>query len=299
MVQGEPRMKDKKGLVISLSTMLIFIVVVWFAAFYSGKVERQEQSILESFAIEKAGFVADDIIWDVNQMLGTGQDINKGPNNTTIRLNDKIPADTNKMQLIDYNAFVDGNYARMQNASIKLNFEKLVDGKTEMIFNNGLQYEYAYNKDQNFVLFRKGNGSNTGAESYDINLFVRGARLDTATAWNCDANQDVNVSLRYSDSYGESTQTLGCEQNPSLIYTYTFTFQEIEGSLTATFGSVDGNINAVKIRNRIQNPNIEVFTSIQAQLPSTSEELEWFYNADLNYAQEDVNLNRKILLGKA
>jgi len=289
----------QKGFVISISTLLIFIVILWFSAFYSEKVEREETNIYESFGIEKAGFVADDVIYDINRLLGTGVDVNRGNKFMAVGFYDKIPADINKMQLLDLNNFLDGNYSGKQNAEINLELSKLLDGKTELKLSNGLEYDYAYRPDQNFVQLRSSNGSNTGIFTYDIVIYVDGGRLDSATAWTCDTLGDVNVGISYSDSFAESDSTPNCEQNSTGTYTYTYTFQGNTGSLIVNYGNFDGNVNSVRIKNTIENPNIDVYTSIEAELDAPSKEVIWFYDADLNYVQTDVNLNRKIELGSS
>jgi len=292
-------MRTGKGFVISMSTILVFITVVWFAVFYAGNVGRSEANALETYRVLKAGFVVDDLVYDLNQMLGTSVDVNKGLAFTVIEFRDIIPSDVNKMQLLDWNSFVDGNYAARQNASIRLGIERLVDKKTEIVFSNDLQYDYAYGLDQNFVLVRKGNGSNTNAITYDINVFVQGARLDASTPWTCDSTGDVNVNLRYLDSYGESENSLNCKQDPAGIYVYTFTFQSLGGSLVVSFGNIDGNSNAAKVRNTIESTGVSVASSIRAEFASEAGGISWFYDADLNYVQQDVNLNRKFELGRA
>ena len=289
----------QKGLVLSMSTVLVLITMLWFAAFYSNVSERDEMNIYKAWAVEKAGFVADDISSDINKLLGTAVTVNKGTKFTSLAFYDKLPADTNKLQLIDLNRFVDGNYASEQSADIGLSLGRLLDNKTEMVFSNGLQYDYAYAADQNFVQFRKGDGTNTGVLTYDINIYVKAGRLDTATPWPCDAAGDVNVNLRYDDSYGESTETLNCKQASGGSYTYRFTLQEQTGSITVSFGSVDGNINSVRIKNGIENPLITVMPSIGAVIPSPQNELVWYYDADLNYVQQNTSINRKIELGRA
>jgi len=297
--KGDEMTMREKGFTISISTILLVITIVWFSVFYAGFAQRQEANIYSSYAIEKAGFVADDITEDVSSILGTDVNVNKGPNFTTIVFADKLPGDINKLQLVDYNQFVDVNYSTRQNASIDLDFTRLLDGKAEMLFSNGLVYEHAYSLDQNFVQFSKGNGGNTGVFTYDIGIYATVGRLDLATPWACDSTGDVNVSLRYSDSYGETSQTLNCKQDSSSLYTYTFTFLDSGGSLTVYFGSFGGLGNSVIIRRGIENPLIAVETLILAELPSPSQELVWYYDADLNYMQQDVNLSRKIELGRA
>ena len=290
----------QRGFVFSLATVLVFIVIVWFAVFYAGKVEREEASILESYGIAKAGFVADDLISDMNVLLGSDVNVWKGQDFTTLWFNDKVVADVNKMQLLDWNSFVDGNYGVYQNAEIELGLEKLLDGKTELAFSNGLVYEHAYNPDENFVQVRKVNGTDTGVFTYDITVYVDGGRLNSSVPWTCDATGDVNVNLRYSDSYGEIENSLNCEQDSTASYTYTFDFQGgVNGTLQVRFGNVDSNLNAVRVRNAIESPNITVSTGIRAEMPSPSGDLVWYYDADLNYVQDDVNLNRKFELGRA
>jgi len=97
----------------------------------------------------------------------------------------------------------------------------------------------------------------------------------------------------------ESENSLGCKQDSTGSYTYTFDLTNSNGSIQVRFGSVDGNINGARVRNMAVSPNIAVFSSIGASFPSPSSQLYWYYDADLNYSQIDVNLNRKIVLGRA
>jgi len=290
---------NANGIILSLSTLLLLITVIWFSAFYSAKVERQENNTLANFAIEKAGFVAGDMAFDVNKLLGISQDVNNAQGFALIKLNGKLPAGNHRQSLALLESFLEGTYSARQNAEIRLDFNRLIDGSAEMEFSNGLLYEHAYANDLNFVQFRKKDSGNTGALSYDITLFVNGARLLDSSPWICGTEGDVNVNLRYSDSFGESQSLLGCKQSAGGTYLYSFEFVELEGSLVVSFGNVDGNINAVKVRNTIANPNIEVFISLGVKVPSPAAGLYWYYDADLNYAQQNTLVNRKILLGSA
>jgi hypothetical protein len=290
----------QRGFVFSLATVLLFIVIVWFAVFYAGKVEREETSILESYAVWKAGFVADDLINDLNVLLGSDVNVWKRQAFTTLWFNDKVGNNVNKLGDVNWNAFVEGNYALYQNAEIGLSLERVLDGKTELVFGNGLVYEHAYNPDENFVQVRKLDGSDTGMLTYDITVYVDGGRLNASVPWPCDAAGDVNVNLRYSDSYGEVEDLLNCRQDSTVSYAYTFDFQGgVGGTLQVRFGNVDGNLNAVRVRNAIENPSITVSTAIKAEMVSPAGELVWYYDGDLNYSQDSVNLNRKFELGRA
>jgi len=63
---------------------------VWFAIFYAGKVERADSGILESFTVQKAGFLADDLVSDLNLMLGTVIDMNRASDVMLLRFQDKL-----------------------------------------------------------------------------------------------------------------------------------------------------------------------------------------------------------------
>ncbi len=291
----------KKGFVISISTILIVITIVWFSVFYQGMIKDREVNINAIYPIEKAGLVADDVIFDISKILGVEQTVGRAGTFMTIGLEDKIPADINKYQLIDYNIFVDGNYGTMQNASISLGLDRLLDGNAEMVFDNGLRYTHQYDGDQNFVRFFRDDGSDTGVFTYDINVYVDGARYDSSgsTAWTCDSGGDVNVNLRYTDNFGESVTSI-CDQDPTQEYEYEFAFQgSVMGDLVVSFGDVQGNENSVKVRDNIQTPNVSVRISIEAKFAASTEEVVWYYDADLNYVQSDVAINRKIELGSS
>ena len=284
------RLPKQKGFVISVSTFLVLITVVWFSIFYSGLMQNQEAGIYSNYPIEKAGFVADDIIWDVNQIVGIGQNVERGTDSMQIEIKDKLPADINKLQLIDYNKFIDTNYSEKQNASITLNFANLLDGKAELLFSNGLVYEHQYLGDENYVMFYKDDPHGTEVLSYDINVFVQNIRYDAAnsTAWNCDSKGTVTVNLRYRDSYGESVNSF-CTQKPNSSYSYSFAFVDVAGNLTVSFGRIGGNKNSVKIANSIENPNAFAIVSIDANLVSTAEEMVWYYDADLIMHRKMLN----------
>ena len=284
----------KKGFVISFSTLLILMVMVFFAVFYSEKVEREEVMVMQGLAVEKAGFVADDLVWDLNKLIGIGVDINRGEDFTLIHLSDVLPSEINAFELNDWNAFVDGNYGTQQKAEIELGLDELVDGKIELVFSNGLQFDHSY-ADSNYVHFFRRDGSDTGVTAYDINVDVSGATYDSgnSTPWTCDNDQDVNVNLLFNGSVSSD-----CKQDPTGSYSYEFAFQGISETLTVEYGNISSRENSVKISTDLKS-DVSVKIAIAAELPSPGSEIVWYYNADLNYSQGDVNVNRKFELGRA
>ena len=292
----------KRGFVLSFSTLLIIIILVWFAMFYSGKVARSEMDILRNFSIEKAGFVADDITGDLNKLMGTSVDVNRGENFTVISLGGSLPSAFEISELNDWETFVEGNYASRQNASIGLELGNLTDGTAELIFSNGLQLNQRYNDDENFVRFYKTGGADTGVITYDINVHVIGALYDSGGSdpWDCDTSGDVNVNLRYTDSLGGNVTSV-CRQNPTEEYEFEIEFQDSDMELKIEYGDIEGNTNAVKISTDDDDDDagVTVKLSIRAELPSPAGEIKWYYDADLNYSQADVKVNRKFELGRS
>jgi len=289
----------KKGFVFSFSVILIFSFLVLFSSFYSQKVQRDETSIFQTFAVEKAGYINDDIVFDMNTLLGTSVKVNRGLVNTNISFSDQLPPKTDKTELGGYVSFINNTYAPQQNASINLNADNLEDGITELNFSNGLSYDFDYSGGQNSVSFYK-SGVDTLVTQYTIDLFVKGATYDSVNSspWTCDGSGSVTVNLHFEDSFGNIVDII-CNQDPNTFYEYIFVFNGQTGSLTFNFGDISGNQNAVKIANTIGNQSVLISTNIDAELLSSATELSWFYDATLNYSQGDVSFSKNILLGRS
>ena len=288
----------KKGLVFSISTVLVASFILLFAAFYAQKVQAEENSVYKNFETEKAGFVAEDITGDINSILGTQIDANRSQTNLAISFFDQLPPKTAKNELTDYNAFVFGKYSVQQNAKISMNIDRLADGKTELLFSNGPQYDFDYSGTQNSASFYR-QGTDTGTTGYDINVFVSGAKLASTNSfgWSCFAS-GTDVKLHFEDSFGNTIDS-SCKHNPNILDQYIFLFENKTGQITVNFGSVSSNPNAVKIQNTLQDTSVTAATAIKATMPAPAQEISWQYDADLNYSQGDTNISRKIELGRS
>lgn len=288
MAKGEPM---KKGFIFSFSTIMIFSFLVLFSSFYLQKTQREETSITENFAVEKAGFVADNITNMTEKLLGTATEINRNQGNTIIFFYDRLPPYTAKSGINEFDSFIEQKYAQQQKAQINLNSQKLLDGKTELVFSNGLQYDYDYSGDQNSVMFYRP-GLDTGTTEYDINVIVSGAEYSPSPIIICFGGS-VTFRIHLEDSFGNTVDTI-CNQNPGNLRNYNFNFTGESGRITISIGNYSSNPNAVRIENTINNPSVSVETVIKAVLAPEANELTAYYDADLNYSQADTNINRKI-----
>ncbi len=284
-----------KGFVISMSTFLIASILVIFAVFYSGYAEKSEQNILNSFTIEKAGFVVDDVETDINKIIGTGIDINQGTTSAVIIFKDRLPGDMNKSQLLDLKEFIDTNYAGQQNSQITINVSELADWRTEAIFSNGLQYDYEYSDlGDNAVQFYMPAGD-TSASRIDINVTINDSSVEVIPWTWQDITGDIEVTLNFTDENVSNAVSYSGKINSAIQNTYQWNYSTNPGDgFYIIVGDIDSNLSAVRIVESIDDSVSIAETSIKTEL-SAIEELSWYYNGDLNYSQSGVNINKKIL----
>ena len=287
----------KKGFVISLSTILIFSIVLLFAVFYESLVQRNNSFVLESFETQKAGFAADDIASDLNRLLGTGIRASHDKNALQLSFSDSLPAKISKTELGNLENFIDSNFARQINSNIDVNFDMLLDGNTEIIFSNGLRYDYNYGTVNSVMFYAP--YKDTNAARYDINITVNAASIDSS-AWAWNSNGDINVNLSFTDQNSGLSVAYSGKLDSSIENTYQWNYSAVSGdSFYIKIGELGEHEKALRIIEAITNSDARAEINVNAVLPLPSHEIEWHYNADYNYSQNDVNLNRKISLGKA
>ncbi|MBN1940655.1 MAG: hypothetical protein JW772_00575, partial [Candidatus Diapherotrites archaeon] len=201
------------------------------------------------------------------------------------------------MELIDLENFIDGNYAAQQNAAIDLNLARLLDGNTEIVFSNGLRYDYNYGA-QNSV-FLHVPGDDTGVLAYDINVSVNDSSV-WKSAWNWDAGGDITVNLKFSDENAGNAVAQSGKLDSGVANIYRWDYSETQGdSLYIIVGALQGSGKIARITEAIADADSAALVGIKATIASPANEISWYYDADLNYSQGDVNLNRKLELGRA
>lgn len=283
---------NQRGVVFSMAAILLSLTLLLLVTYYSSKITLDTQDLYNQFSIRKMGIVADDLDVDLNKILGTQFDVNRGTNSTTIRITEKLPADINKLKILDWNRFVDQNYARQQNATIQLDVGKLTDGKTEYLFSNGLQYDYNYGS-VNYVHLYKA-GLNSNMMRLDINVTVNAASI-SKTAWTLNPAGDINVNLNYLDQNASNTVNQSGVLDSSILNSYVWDFGP-GGSdrFTIQVGNIDGNLKAVKLIESITNSSTVATVSLRVDVNESLSSLTRYYDAGIFYQQGDVNLNRRM-----
>lgn len=287
----------KRGFIITFSTILIVSSLLLFSQFYLKNSKSREQSILMSAKFSKLGLVLDDIENDVEEILGTTVAINKAATQTEITFTDKLPSDLNKFYLLDYRGFLYNTYAPKQNISLIADFNELLDNKTELIFSNGLQYDYFYGGD-NIVGFYVP-GGDTNATTYNIIINVNND-LNTVQM-SGTLGTDINVNLYYTDNSNTINESWQLDANVNNQYTVYYTDPAINPNdyLRINVGNIGGYLRAIRITESIDDESSEANLTLEVIVPAVQDNLFYWYNADLNYSQADVNANGKIVIGAA
>ena len=282
-----------KGFVISISALLLLSALLVFSQFYLNLNLERESEVVSVFSVEKAGFVRSDLSVDLNKLLETSVDVNRGVSFTEIFLRDKLPSDLNKLNVLGLRSFLSSVYAKQQNISIEVDFNKLVDGKTELVFSNALQYDYSYANDTNVFFYVPASDSNVTV--FDINVTVNDSVV-SSIPWSLNPSGDINVSLRYEDGNGVITSS--GKLDSSTLNTFTFNYSgNPNDSFSVEIGAIEGSQKALRISESFDNAATRSSISVRAVVPSSSDNLYWFYDADLNFSVADVNSSGKILIG--
>ncbi|PIN85561.1 MAG: hypothetical protein COV47_01485 [Candidatus Diapherotrites archaeon CG11_big_fil_rev_8_21_14_0_20_37_9] len=288
----------KRGFIFSISTLIITATILASAMFVYNLNAVDEAHIGENFSIEKAGFVAEDVISDINAILGTSVDVNRGEQFTRFSFRTKIPADINNNELNNYAAFAVGNYASAQNADINVGVSNLTDGISELVFSNGMQYDYNYITDSTVQVYMP-NGD-TGFVAIDINVYISGSSVG-ANAWTWqDATGDINVNLYFTDLNASNTVTYSGKLDSSIENTYSWDYNATTGeSFYITIGAIGNDTNAIRLINSINAPGVIASADIGATSVSGSAELSWWYDGNVSYSQKGMEISKSIILGKS
>ncbi|MFH1586716.1 MAG: hypothetical protein ABID38_02575 [Candidatus Diapherotrites archaeon] len=283
-----------RGFILAISTVLIALFLLSFSAIYLENSNERNSTISASFSPLKAGFIVDDIENDFNWLLGTEIDINQGAHLTSIYIYDKIPSDQNKYRVIDYADFIETGYAGKQNAAIDLNVDSAADGRSELEFWNGLEYDYGYEGSNQIDFFVS--GEDTNALTYDIYVLVNKSSA-YSVPWAWDSGGDVNVNLNYVDLNATATVSYSGKLDSSIANSYEFDYSLSGGdTFTIAIGSIAGNSRALRFSENFSVSDARAEIRVRMDQPSIQRRAFAEYPVDLNYSQLDVNYSSRIRL---
>ncbi|MEW6295680.1 MAG: hypothetical protein AB1467_05310 [Candidatus Diapherotrites archaeon] len=298
-----PGTGNSKGYLLSFSVLVLFSLLIVFSQFYFNSEKSFDETIAGQSIIDKAGFVADDISSDLNSMLGTGIEADRNTEFIQLKFFDVLPSDLNKQEaLLNYSDFINSSYALQQNAFLSLDLNDLADGKTELVFSNGLEYDYNYSPNSSYsdavVSFYSSTGS-TNVLSYDINVSVNSSSIKVIP-WTWNAGGDISVNLYYYDLNSSNTVWVSGKIDSALDNSYKIYFSASpDDVLEIHLGLIDGRQKSFKLLEDIDTPSSKASLYLGALIPFVSNnDFSYYYNGTINYRQLDVNNFSFIELGK-
>lgn len=289
---------SSKGFILSLSTLLFMSVLLYFTFFYVSSIQDNQGNILNTNKLSKANLVRDDILSDINRILGKTITGDRNSTHGLIQIFDKFPLDHNQQFLRNLERFVEGNYANKQNMDIILNVARLVDARQEIIFKSGLRYTYTPDtSDGNNIIDFFVSNRDTNFTSIDINLTVKGRYYDY-NAWDYNSSGTINMRINYKDYDSNHTFTSEGKLLKTVRNQFLIRFSNSDtNSIRIHFGTIDGNVASLRIIESFDSNADSAKVAIKALYPTVSE-IVWQANADLNLSYQDVNFNQMLEMGR-
>jgi hypothetical protein len=273
------------GFVLAVSVFLIVFFALLFSLAFVKHSQGIEGIFQQGFALEKAGFVSDNVFSQAALLLGTGVKVESNASSTVVSLSDSLPSGISQQRLSGFKSFVEGKFAALNNAQISLDLSGISDGKAELLFSNGLRHDLDYSSGSEVIeVF---SDSVQGQFSrIDLNINSNASMIDF-NAWQWQPSGDLEVKLNYKDS----AVTIKAEGkiDSSVLNSYSFNYSN------GTLHVEAGNINGRKALRAWQDSMPEARAKITASvfLP-LQESLNYYYNADLNYSQLNAKYNAKL-----
>ena len=114
----------------------------------------------------------------------------------------------------------------------------------------------------------------------------------SAWAWQ-DATGDLNVNLNFVDQNVSNEVHHSGKVDSSIENVFTWNYSG-GGAFILRVGNIGGNLRALQAEESFADSSA-AHLSVKSVVPFVPENFRWFYNADMNYSQGSVSLNRKIL----
>lgn len=287
-------MNSEKAFILSISALLFMSVLIYYTFFYVSSIQMNQGNILNANKLSKAGFVKDDILYDVNKILGKSIDVDRNSSYAYVSVTDKFPLDFNQQFLRNLKTFYEGNYANKQNMDITFISSRLTDARQEVIFESGLRYTYTPDTPDgnNLIDFFVVN-RDTNFTRIDINLNVKGRYYDY-NAWDYNSSGNILTTINYTDYNSSHTFTSQGLLSRSTKQEFLIRFSNSDtNSIRIQVGKIDNNTASIRIIESFDSNADSAKVAIKAGYPTVTE-VVWRMNADLNLVYQDVNFNQML-----
>jgi len=296
----ENKHSAKKAYAFTLSVILMSVVIVSLASFASQTLRQSRTDYISLESSESLSFVSDDIIDDINSMIGTSVFAVRNATHLTISINDTSPfpkSPENPIHIGDYQSYLQGIYFDKTNAVVSIG--------TGAFEQNGVVYSFAN---------PNGNYSHLQADgSYDAaNLTIsdsRGLNLSAAnlfvyfcnqtrsgfTQMQTDLGGSILVSIDYTDLTGTVRQnaTIARGARRSFIVEYTEINQTLEYVIDTT-----GENTIISTLLAPESIGCDWDAQYVIAYPATASNgqfLAAYPSIEANYSQKNGNYTKKVM----
>jgi hypothetical protein len=256
---------------------------------------RGEEAIIESQVIDTASYSFDDISEDLRTMLGPKITIKRNSSELNITFQDTALSVTGREAVLqNYKQFIENDYAIKTNSKIAINISDLSDGDSEILFSNGLIYNYSYGAESIIKIY--GDSGSTNITIYDITVYSNAYRLtENISSFTPSPDGNLTLNIHYRDLNGSIDVGGVINSTIENLYQVTYTGSPTP-YLEIRAGSVGSSQKAFLIR---QSGKLTADFNLTASIPSdASESLSYVYNANLNYQQLNASKIGLVEIGR-
>ncbi|MEM3555137.1 MAG: hypothetical protein QXF56_00205 [Candidatus Micrarchaeia archaeon] len=262
----------KRGFVITVSTLLLFVVILLFIQASYGGMREAESELINAQQIDYAMYIFDDVAVDLKQLLGPDVEIAREGGMTVVKFSEKLPKTAN---LSEYKKFL-ANYSEKSNAEIKINTSNVDDGKL-IVFGNGLRYD---RNSSSFKFYHT--ETSTNASEYELSVFSKSYRLSENISLLTN-NGDVKLVVHYSDLNGSMDLEGAFYSDRNAVYSVIYD----GGEMKVAVGNVSGKHNSIELTSSV---DMEVNLTVKGEWSTRG----YAYDVEMGY--EQLNVKKKGLV---
>lgn len=232
---------SRKGFLLTVSVLLIVVFSVLLAQQFAGKTQSLAKAGLEMQPLERASYTAELLSFEAAKIAGTSASVIQSEDSTVLEISGSFPCGKSLQELANFRQIIEGSFAESQNLEVSADFSSILDGKSEISFSNGLNFECSYEE------------PSQGIEVYSVNessipskisiIMDSNASLNDVNAWQWNPSGDLEVEIDYTDS----SMTVKASGKISSEGQSVYSFNYPEGSMRIIAGTVDGRKGALRI----------------------------------------------------
>lgn len=263
---------DKKGYILTLSTVTLFAIVVYFVLESNALSSKHNSFVIGSLGTSRVSYFVDDVTDDLRPMLSYDR------NRTWLTFSENLTY--NKTVFFSgYAAFLSNNYASISGMNTTIGY----GDSLEIRFTDGLVYSSNFSNQR--IDFFNASGNTTGINRYEFYIVSRNhtdGYVDPV--WTAGG---VYLYVNYTDPDPSASFVREGYVDPAVQNTLKIDFGS--GQIVyISVGAIDGRQNVVSLNQT----NIYVLTSVALSANRTSDyPIAAAYNTPLNVTFQNSNFS--------